>query len=118
MDEHIRVPYSHVGDVWLPAKESLKWCDVTQTGVHGAVNGIDSGHKGIGPEEVGCPSVFQKHLSLVEHPLIRALGDPILLWGVWNGEFYVDAIFSTVGFKGLIDVLPPWSVCRILVWEW
>src|SRR5258708_7987288 len=107
MDEHIRVPYSHVGDIWLLANESLKWCDVTQTGVHGAVNGVDSSHKGISPEEVRCPSVFQKHSSLVKHPPIRVLGDPILLWGVWNGEFYVNAVFSAVGFEGLIDILPP-----------
>ena len=96
VNEDIRVSNSHVGNVSFLPKECLKGCDIACTVAHSTIDGIDHSCKNISPEKVRGSNILQQCSSFVKDSPIRMLCNPILFWSVWNGEFHINSLFSTV----------------------
>ena len=105
VNEDIRVPNSHVGNVRFLPKECLEGCDIACAVAHSTIDGMDHSCKSISPEKVRGSNILQQCLSFVKDSLIRMFCDPILFWSVWNGEFHINSLFSTVQLESFIDIL-------------
>src|SRR5260370_33318755 len=100
-----------------PPKECLKWCNVTCTGCHGLIDGIDSGSKASAHRKSGVPGSFINMCPLSRIWQFDLLATPFCS-GVC-GMVSSMAIPFSAQYDSRVSLmyLPPWSVHRILVWE-
>ena len=102
VNEHVREPYTHMGNIRMLPKEGGHGMTMT---TDGSIHHINNHHKGVHPQEAWGIHILHNGVSLIQNLPVCMFSNATLLRHVWGCELHYNTIPGTILLQHTINVL-------------